>query len=70
MRTRPLIRNRQSHTAASAVRTWILTLHRNRSQAEPRLTRKEIRRQLAYQCSEKTIGRHIDWLRQHGHLPR
>jgi hypothetical protein len=65
-----VIRNRDSRDAAANWRAWILALHSIRTQAEPRLTREQIREACGYQISIKTISRHLAWLRDHGELPR
>ncbi len=64
-----MIRNRKSQAYALHHRALILDLHVRRTQAEPRLTRAEIRRLLFNSISIKGISRHLAWLREHGHLP-
>ena len=54
---------------ALELRMRILAMHQARTQAMPRLTRAEIRRELDSQISDQALSRHLGWLRAHGHLP-
>jgi hypothetical protein len=63
-----VIRNRKSQSYAWHNRALILDLYMSRSQAQPRLTREEVRKLLHNTMSVKTISRHLGWLRAHGHM--
>jgi len=65
-----MIRNRKAQDEAMAWRSRIYGMLAARTQAEPRLTVEEIRRQCDYQLSAISVKRHRAWLRANGYLIR
>jgi hypothetical protein len=61
--------NTISAKRADEFRRVIYALHTARNQAEPKLTRAEIRKQLMGWISETAIARHMVFLRRGGWLP-
>jgi predicted ArsR family transcriptional regulator len=61
------VRNLDALQSAMTKRERLLWLLRSRTQAEPVWTLAELADRLY--CTERTVQRHFEWLRDYGYLP-